>query len=260
MGRWFLLAGCPLLALTLAAGELNAADDTAETQAASVAAQPAPSASAPDIHLQPGDAKTLELSPQPAATSAAPEKSAAGDQHQFKPEEDIAALNRNFHPRLEDNFPPAYLGAVVEYTTQCYLGMEEHGLEVVSLDPSGPAAQAGLRSRTGASALGVVGATAGLMLGPVELIVAPLLERSGALGTGGDLIVAIDDVRVRDARELQRAVRHLKPGDTVYLTVIRPLHDRGHQTMRVAVRLDEWRPPVANAAAPSAGPGKLAGP
>ncbi|MGO9603300.1 MAG: PDZ domain-containing protein [Candidatus Binataceae bacterium] len=259
MGRWFLLAGCPLLAFTLAAGELNAADDTADTQAVSVAAQPAPSASPPAIHSQLGDAKTLEVAPQPAATSTAPEKSEAGDQHRFLSQQDIAALNRNFHPRLDDNFPPAYLGAVVEYTTQCYLGMEEHGLEVVSLDPTGPAARAGLHSRTGASALGVVGATAGLVLGPVELIVAPLLEHSGALGTGGDLIVAIDDVRMRDAYELQRAVRYLKPGDTVYLTVIRPLHDKGHQTMRIAIRLDEWRPPTANAAAPPGDSGKLAG-
>jgi S1-C subfamily serine protease len=116
--------------------------------------------------------------------------------------------------------------------------MEEHGLEVVSVDPSSGAARAGLHGQARATALGIAGGIGGLLLGPLELMVLPLLERSGALGTGGDLVLAVDDIRVRDVNEFRKAMRALKPGDSVYLTVIRPLRGGGHQTMRIRVELD----------------------
>jgi hypothetical protein len=66
----------------------------------------------------------------------------------------------------------------------------------------------------------------------------PLLRNSGALGTDGDLIVAVDDVRVRTPDEIRYALGHLKPGDTAYITVIRPLPGGYHRTMRIALHID----------------------
>jgi len=126
----------------------------------------------------------------------------------------------------------------LKYTTKCYRGLEEHGLEVISVDPGRGAARAGLRGKIPPTPLGIAGGIGGALLGPLELLVVPLLERSGALGAGGDLVLAVDDVRVRDVNEFRRAMRALKPGDSVYLTVIRALPGRGHQTMRIMVNLD----------------------
>jgi S1-C subfamily serine protease len=71
------------------------------------------------------------------------------------------------------------------------------------------------------------------------------------MGQGGDLIVAIDDQRVRDQGDLQNAMARLKPGDTMYLTVIRPngIDERApHQTIKIAVKVGAIGEPIANAA------------
>ena len=89
------------------------------------------------------------------------------------------------------------------------------------------------------SAVGAAAATAGALLGPLELAVLPLLSRAGQLGTDGDLIVAVDDHRVRSQLDLEDELAKLKPGDTMYLTVIRPLPGGNHKTMKIAVKVGE---------------------
>jgi S1-C subfamily serine protease len=77
-----------------------------------------------------------------------------------------------------------------------------------------------------------------VLLLPIAPITFPLLRASGALGTDGDLIVAVDDVRVRNREEILHALGHLKPGDTAYITVIRPLPGGYHRSMRIALHID----------------------
>ena len=116
--------------------------------------------------------------------------------------------------------------------------MEEHGFEVVSVYPNSPAARAGWSQEREAQPAGDLGALGSVLLGPVALVTFPLLRKSGALGTAGDLIVAVDDVRVRTKDEIVHALGHLKPGDTTYITVIRPLAGGYHRTMRIALHID----------------------
>ena len=104
--------------------------------------------------------------------------------------------------------------------------------------PNSPAARAGLVARTGSTPAGDLGALGSVLLGPVALVTFPLLRKSGALGTPGDLIVAVDDVRVRSKEEIVHALGHLKPGDTTYITVIRPLPNGYHRTMRITLHID----------------------
>ena len=76
------------------------------------------------------------------------------------------------------------------------------------------------------------------------------LSSSGAMGQGGDLIVAVDDKRVRDQSDLETAMSRLKPGDTMYLTVIRPdgSDERApHKTIKIAVHVGAVGEPIANA-------------
>jgi hypothetical protein len=247
------LIGWPLLIALLSPCAVLAADTIHDTASPSIAAQPndpsnqrlpagqpSDSASPKAPARQPGDSTTLEVVSQPSAKVQSPNRRETNEERAFRQskEDEIANLNRNFHPHdTEDSHRP-YLGIDLEYTTQCYRGMEEHGFEVVSVYPNSPAARAGLVGRTGSTPAGDLGALGSVLLGPVALVTFPLLRASGALGTGGDLIVAVDDVRVRTKEEILHALGNLRPGDTTYITVIRPLAGGYHRTMRIALHVE----------------------
>jgi hypothetical protein len=273
------LVGWPLLVLLLSpcaalADNNNTSNDHASP---SIAAQPndavtpqlpggQPSVDT-NAHIpgrQPAAASTtLELSPQPSAKAPSPDQHETADQRAFRQqakEDEIAKLNRNFHPHDSEDSHRPYLGIDLEYSTQCYLGMEEHGFEVVSVYPGSPAARAGLIGRTGSTPAGDLGALGSVLLGPVALITFPLLRQSGALGTAGDLIVAVDDVCVRDKDEILHALGHLKPGDTAYITVIRPLQGGYHRTMRIALHIDHETDAAGNIIPPPPGTSPAAAP
>ncbi|MGH7926105.1 MAG: PDZ domain-containing protein [Candidatus Binatus sp.] len=270
------LIGWPLLAFLLSPCAILAADNSNEHASPRIAAQPNDnenprlpagqpndSANAHAPARQPGDSATLEVAPQPAAKVPAPDGRESQEQRLFRQsrQDEIAKLNRNFHPHDSEDSHRPYLGIDLEYSTQCYLGMEEHGFEVVSVYPDSPASRAGLQGRIGSTPTGDLGALGSVLLGPVALITVPLLRKSGALGTPGDLIVAVDDVRVRTKEEILHALGRLKPGDTTYITVIRPLPGGYHRTMRIALHIDHETdaagktippPGVTPGAAPSA--------
>jgi len=247
------LIGWPLLVVLVAPSAITAADSSSDRASPSIVAQPndpgnlrvpqgqpADSATPRVPSRQPSESTTLEVAPQPSDKVPAPDKGETAEQRAFRQsrQDEIARLNRNFHPHdVEDSHRP-YLGIELEYTTQCYLGMEEHGFEVVSVNPNSPASRAGLIGRTGSTPAGELKALGSVLLGPVALVTFPLLRASGALGTAGDLIVAVDDVRVRTVEEIRHALDHLKPGDTTYITVIRPLPGGYHRTMRIALHID----------------------
>jgi S1-C subfamily serine protease len=185
---------------------------------------------------QPGGATTLEIAPQPA--DHPPARSEVPDARAFRKSEDLASRTRNSLRETSDRDHNPYLGISVEYSTHCYAGAEEHGFEVMNVYPGSPAARAGLQARTPSTPMGDLGALGSLLTFPVSLILAPSLRRSGALGEFGDLIVAVDDQRVRSKGELLTALGHLKPGDTTYFTVIRPIPGGSHKTMRIALHID----------------------
>jgi hypothetical protein len=80
------------------------------------------------------------------------------------------------------------------------------------------------------NAAGVVALLTG-MVGPLNLLVLPLMDRAGAFSHDGDLIVGADARRIRSRKDLDDELARLKPGDTMYLTVIRPLPGGAHKTM-----------------------------
>lgn len=224
----------------------------------------------PGMAGQGGDDTTLEIAPQPGARMPKPGVEEIPGDREFHPGEDDTSVEPSFRPRTEtntanreeklqtgnqqENFRPhgrPYLGITVQYATHCYSGGEEHGLEVVNVDPSSPAAQAGLHARSDMSAVGAAVTTAIGILPGGSLIANSALGRTGAMGQGGDLIVAVDDKRVRDQGDLENAMARLKPGDTMYLTVIRPngIDERApHQTLKIAVKVGAVGEPLANAA------------
>jgi hypothetical protein len=218
------------------------------------------------------DDTTLEIAPQPGLEAPKAAVRELPTDRNFNPGEDTSSVDPNFRPGTENgtgdidsnlngngtsesesSLPHArpYLGITVQYTTMCYLGGEEQGLEVLTIDPNSPASQAGLQARSGLTAVGAALTTLSGILPGGSILATKALGSTGAEGQGGDLIVAIDDKRVRDQSDLQSAMSRLKPGDTMYLTVIRPQGsgDRvPHTTIKIAVRVGAVGEPIANAA------------
>jgi S1-C subfamily serine protease len=186
---------------------------------------------------QPGDAApTLEIAPQPA--DHPPARTEIPDARAFRKSEDLASRVRNSLRDSSDRDHNPYLGISVEYSTHCYAGAEEHGFEVMDVYPGSPAARAGLHARTPSTPMGDLGALGSILFLPVSVITMPMLRKSGALGEFGDLIVAVDDQRVRSKGELVSMLHRIKPGDTTYITVIRPIPGGAHKTMRIALHID----------------------
>ena len=208
----------------------------------------------PGMANQGGDDTTLEISPQ---TGVRPPNGSSDEipaNREFRPGEDTATLNRNFRPGEQDSNLEhggrvgngrSCLGITVNYTNYCFKGAEEHGLEVVSIDRNSPAEKAGLKASEGKGGVLAAAETAGALLGPLQIVTNHFLEKA-AQGERGDLIVAIDDQRVRSQADLDDAMAKARPGDTLYLTVIRPLPGGDHKTMKIAVNVGNWNPMDAN--------------
>lgn len=193
---------------------------------------------APAPQSAPSPDRTLELAPQPAANPARPEANELPVDRAFKQSEERAALDRNFHPApLDLPRRPPYLGLTVEYTDMCFRGFEEHGVEVIGVAPGSPGARAGLHGRA-ASAPSSPDPTESMLEAIRRRIASTIRDGSHPPGSTGDMIVAVDDHRVRSRLEWEAAISRLKPGDTAYLTVIRPVPGRNHQTLKIAITID----------------------
>jgi hypothetical protein len=181
----------------------------------------------------------LEISPQ--ASTPPPVAPPAPPADNANPDTDATTSYEQYQGAMAK--PPApppkspYLGFVVEDTLKNYEGQEVHGLEVVTIDADGPAQRAGLKGRGDVTPIGAAGVTAGALLGPLSMAVIPLLHKSGQLGKDGDLIIAVDDRRVHGEFDFRDELGKLKPGDTIYLTVIRATEQGGHQTLKIPVKI-----------------------
>jgi len=185
---------------------------------------------------------TLEIAPPPrdeAAPSMQPSDSGASNSEAQLPPVPTSGpppsmvSNNSLPPRL---LP--YLGISVQ-RIEAHLpqGHPINGLEIVSVDPDSPAEHAGLKGRGGMTRLGASGATAGALMAPLDIALMPLLKSTGQLGQTGDLIVAIDDLRVVSEADLETALRDSKPGDTIYLAIVRVANNGTRQTVKIPVKL-----------------------
>src|SRR5215467_4789509 len=195
---------------------------------------------------------TLELAPQPGAQKPRVEEIPGA--RSYHPDSDTSSLNRKFNPDTENSDSSRfshhgrpYLGVEVQWASECFKGAEEYGLKVTKVDPQSPAAVAGLQAGHEISPAGAAAITLTGLIPLATPLLGHFLNQPGAVGNDGDLIIAVDDQRIRNQQDLDDKMAQLKPGDTLYLTVIRPNGDGSHKTLKIAVRVGEWGQPVANA-------------
>jgi hypothetical protein len=203
---------------------------------------------------------TLELAPQPGVQRPGAEEIPGA--RSFHPDSDTSSVNRNFNPDTENSDSSRlsrhgrpYLGVEVQWAAECFKGAEEYGLKVTKVDPQSPASVAGLQAGHEISAAGAAAVTLTGLIPLATPLLGHFLNQPGAPGNDGDLIIAVDDQRIRNQQDLDDKMAQLKPGDTLYLTVIRPNGDGSHKTLKIAVRVGEWGQPVANADPASSGTG-----
>ena len=196
-----------------------------------------------------------QVPPQPAPSAAEPQdQNAEGKQNpDDQAGEDDVVLYKAYsgsEGRAPQHGPLPYLGVSVHsmIVTQPD-GSQQRALEVLSVDQSSPAAAAGLKGSGSPTNLGASSLTASAMLGPAQELLAPLLKKAGQLGHQGDLIVAADDNRVGSEDDLAGELARLKPGDTMWLTVLRESAKGKPKAVRIPIKL---APPQGAGAAAAA--------
>jgi hypothetical protein len=251
----FLLAGAALGALVFASlsiAQTNSGQTAPQGQTQGPGSSPPPAISGQGS----GSDSTLEIAPQPGAIPRKPNVNVVPGERNFSPGQSTTSINPEYNPNAETGTRgeirrptgKPYLGITVKYTTMCFNGKEEDGLEITKIDPNSPAAAAGLHGQSTEGGAAAALQTLGGLLGPAQMLLMPLTKKS-AMAARGDMIVAIDDHRVRTQQELEDRLAQMKPGDTTYITVLRPLPTGGHQTLKLAVHIGRWGQPIANAGA-----------
>ena len=127
---------------------------------------------------------------------------------------------------------------VVNGESKLTRGPSVTGLKVISVDPDGPAAIAGLQSERmiGRTALTAALAVGGMVFPPAMFMA--ILVSQGDVGESHDLIIAVDGERTRNIADLQDALSREDGGEIVYLVVV-----RAGRRECVAVRLPGELPP-----------------
>jgi hypothetical protein len=117
-------------------------------------------------------------------------------------------------------------------------GQMADGLQIVDVTANSPAAKAGLHSfhRTVSDVLKGV-TVAGALFFPPAVILLPIMDQVH-VGETSDMIIAVDGTRVTDYIQFAELLRDVRPGEIVYLSII-----RGGGRLQVPVHLPQTLPP-----------------
>jgi hypothetical protein len=110
---------------------------------------------------------------------------------------------------------------VREASARLRSGVEVEGLQVEAVLPNSPAARAGIRPYRAAAHYMIDGvfAAASFVFPPAMLLL--VVADQSRVGTSYDLIIGVDGVRVTNILEFDDQLRNCKPGDIVYVNLVR---------------------------------------
>jgi hypothetical protein len=162
--------------------------------------------------------------PQPEGPS--PVESSLPNPVEQQPPEQVAPINlppvATLNEFLMNGDYTSMLGVQVrEATSSLNSGGEVEGLAVEAVTPNSPAARAGILPYRAATHYVIDGvfAAASFVFPPAMLFL--VVADQSRIGTSFDLIIGVDGVRVTNILEFDEQVRNSKPGDIVYLNVVR---------------------------------------
>ncbi len=115
-------------------------------------------------------------------------------------------------------------------------GQVAEGLLVVEVKKGSPAATAGLHAynRTAKNVATAIAMAASVAVMPPAVLLIPLID-AVPVGESYDMIIGVDGTRVSNFLDFQDRMQNLKPGETVYLSVVR---DGRRMQIAVAVPKD----------------------
>jgi len=95
------------------------------------------------------------------------------------------------------------------------------GLAVLEVRNGSPAAKAGIRRYTAITHDVLDGASvAAALVFPPAIVAVAVIDQSG-IGESFDLVIGVDGRRIRHILDFQDLTANIRPGDTVYLTIVR---------------------------------------
>lgn len=162
--------------------------------------------------------------PQVMEMPTAQPPSALSTQPALSPQQSATARSQGAPAR------PAYFGAIGKTALACRYPA---GVRVSHVIEGSPAQRAGLQ---GEATLSWKEALAGLLaLSPVAPLAAPFIIQSDH-GGYGDLLLAVDGKRIHNHEEFTQEMERLRPGDVVYLSILR----EGSGLRQIPVQLTEY--------------------
>ncbi len=190
---------------------LPASGPTAEIPPADNQAQPSPAEASPtQEQTQPGDAATNADSDQ--------DQQSGDDSTQTDLPPHVYSLQDFVNQGVEDS----PLG--VELREDCSrLKTDEKvcGLAVLEVRQGSPAEKAGIKRYTALTHDLLDGASvAAALVFPPAIVAVAVIDQSG-IGESFDLVIGVDGRRVRHILDFQDLTSNVRPGDTVYLTIVR---------------------------------------
>jgi hypothetical protein len=212
-----------------------------QTQSATNPSTASPADKGGVLEIAPETPPPAPSAPPPAASPQGQHGSAAQnpqDQNSANSDIELYRTYTDSEHAAGKSGPMPYLGISVHSVTVTQPnGSQQEALEVLSVDKGSPAAAAGIKGSGAPTELGATSLTASALFGPAQELVAPLLQKTGQLGRQGDLIVAVDNDRVSTEQDLAGELAHLKPGDTLWLTVLRATAKGKPHAVNVPIKL-----------------------
>ncbi len=204
---------------------LAAENSTADSMAAERLGNGLP-ASGSTAEIPPADNQADQLETPGASDQGAAEPGAGADQDQ-QPTDDATQSElpphvyslQDFVNQGADDSP---LG--IELREDC-TKLDTHervcGLAVLDVRNGSPAAKAGIRRYTALTHDLLDGASvAAALVFPPAIVAVAVIDQSG-IGESFDLVIGVDGRRVRHVLDFQDLTSNIRPGDTVYLTIVR---------------------------------------
>ncbi len=101
-------------------------------------------------------------------------------------------------------------------------GQEMDGLLIVEVTDGSPASGAGLHaySHTAKDVLSALAMAASMAVMPPAIVLIPIID-AVPMGESYDMVIGVDGERVTNFLDFQERMQYLKPGETVYLSVVR---------------------------------------